>query len=198
MRSIKMLSFAAFAAMALIAAPSAMAGSTALCKANQTPCVGGNLIAQIHAVAVNPEFKQSAGGDVTCEKSLLKASVLTLGSPQIAHIEELTWTNCEQEEEPCEVINLTAGLISFLKENPNLASAKFSGDKFLIQCDSSMIDCIFGGEPVFHGLGSDLPANAGLITAAEIELPKIGGFLCAFKNKYVAKYEFLEDVFFTT
>lgn len=198
MRLIKTFGLAVAAAAALIAVPSAFAGTTSLCRGNEEPCAGMKQYAAIHAIALNPEFNTSAGA-ITCEKALLTASLLALGSPQIGHIQELTWTNCEEGlEEPCEVISLQVGLIDFLKTAAALATAKFLGQKFLIQCEESLIHCIFGGEPVFHGLGAALPGHAGLISASEVELPKIGGFLCPVTNKYNAKYEFLEDVYIST
>jgi hypothetical protein len=199
MRYIKVFCLAVVVVAALTTAPTAMAtGSTSLCRGNEEPCPAMKQYAAIHAIALNPVIKTSVN-EITCEKSLLSATLLALGTPQIGHIQELTWTNCEEgEEEPCEVISLAVGLIDFLKIAAALATARLLNTQYLIECEETPFDCIYGGEPVFHALGAALPGHAGLISANELTMPKVGGFLCPVNNKYTANYEFLEDVFIST
>jgi hypothetical protein len=54
-KPIKMLGLAAFAAlmaMALLGASSAMAESTQLCKADESPCAAGNVVSHVHELTL--------------------------------------------------------------------------------------------------------------------------------------------------
>jgi hypothetical protein len=199
-KMIKLFAVAASVAVALIIAPAAMAGSTSLCRTNEEPCAAMKQYAAIHLIATNPVIETSFGFNVTCTSSLLSASLLALGSPQVGHISEMKWTGCVDSAEggECEVITTEVGLIEFLKTAANLATAKFKKTNILVQCELVPIHCIYGGEPVLHGLSAELPAHAGLISAAGLTLAKVGGFFCPVTTKYNAKYEYLEDVYIST
>jgi hypothetical protein len=212
-RFIKMLGLAAItavAAMAFVGVSSAMAeGSTALCKSNEggaATCVAGNLVTSMHAVSVGePELKSNLGTTIKCLESLSEGTVLGLGNPQIAHLTSLTFTHCYNSTGLCEVETLLTGLFEILRLGSNLADVKSVGNVVLVKCPlpfGGTFHCAYGGEPVLHGLGAELPSTAGKLTASELVLTRdathsLGGFTgCPSESKWTTTYEVLgQDVY---
>jgi hypothetical protein len=172
MRLIKAFGLAAAVAtvaMALVGVSSATAGNTAICKTNEgglLTCSLTNQWKKIHAVATNPVIL-SAEGNLTCSSSLLEFSLLSLGAPQVGHLEKLTWEKCVYAGFNCTITTIAPGLILFLKTAANLGVAQYHDMKLLIECGfAPFLDCVYEGLPSFHLLGASpfggSPSNGGI------------------------------------
>jgi hypothetical protein len=136
---------AAVAAMAFLGAGTATAtNSTHLCKKPaqaDLKCPTGEAATEVHGIATEPLLDSSAV-NVKCESSLAKATLGVLGSPQIALITDLTWTNCKTHGGTnCTVTTLLKGLLKILKLSSSdahvtgvPADANHTGTTVLVEC----------------------------------------------------------------
>jgi hypothetical protein len=102
MKHLKLIGFAAIAAMALTAVLGAgsasAAGGTTLCKTNETPCAATNHYAigqEIVATSTNPRLTSNLG-EVTCNNSEVKGKTTSTGSNKTSvsgEITSLSFTN---------------------------------------------------------------------------------------------------------
>jgi hypothetical protein len=197
---VKMLGLAAIAAaavMAFVGASSAMAESTWLCKNNlgKTLTECSEPVTELHGVATNLTLLSSLV-EVLCEGSLSKATVLGLGTPQVAHLTELTWTGCKTSGgSACEVKTLKLGLFDILKLSLTDAHVTSLGTEVNVHC-GFFINCTYGGEPVLLALPAELPKTAGLLHANKLKLTSVGGGFCPEESFWDALYENLTDVYF--
>jgi hypothetical protein len=162
------------AATAFIGVSAAAAGNTALCKSNEAgalTCADVNKAISIHAVATDLVFLSAV--NILCGSSLLQATVLPLGAPQVAHITSLTWNDCLLGATTCIVTVLKLGLILLLKTAANLGDALFHDTEWRVQC-GIFVNCEYGGLFVLHLLGSsafgDGPSGNGGTRGTKTEL----------------------------
>jgi hypothetical protein len=205
MRSIRpfgILTVAAVAAMALVGASSAAATqSTALCNVNESPCAAANGTTSVHLIATNPLLHTSSI-DLKCESSLLKASILALGNPQVLHLEELTWIGCKSHGgTSCNVSTVLKGLINILKLSSTDAHWKFIGGNtvWLVEC-GAFIHCSYGGEPTYLLLSAELPTHTGTLHANTTVTASNDhdSFFCPSTSTWLALYESLSDVWISS
>jgi hypothetical protein len=173
MKYLKPLGLAAVAAItatALVGASSAFATqSTALCnEASATlACPAGKLTTAIHAEATN-QLWHSSIVNFLCDSSLLKASILGLGTAptaQVVHLEELTWAGCHTHGgNSCSVKTLLKGLFTILKLSTKDAHVTYDGGTVVqLQC-GAFINCSYGGKQVL--LAEDSTGSAGAVLKA--------------------------------
>ena len=202
MRLIKSFAFAlttAVVTLSLVATVAVAKEPTALCKSNEggaLTCKAGNLTTEIHALAISPLLHTNVT-DVLCESSLAKAEVLSPAKPQVVHLKELIWTNCHRHSgSGCTVKTLLLGLLNVLKTAANLAEVTSEGTVVRVQC-GFFIDCAYGGKPVLHGQGANLPTHAGQLKASVAieEEPNHSSGICPEMSTWLATYEALEDVY---
>jgi hypothetical protein len=187
MRFIKIFSLTAvmaLAAMALVGASSALAEPTALCTVNESPCTH-IYTGHIEGKALNPELAGKffgIKGTFTCEHSFILGNALGLGSPQVTHFESISFLgNCHLlaplTNVACTAIESKAlGLVDLLKTAANLGVATFLNTTIFMHC-GSLLECVLGGEPQFHALGSEGTGLASLTAAAAV-VKNISGANC--------------------
>jgi hypothetical protein len=205
---------AAVAAMAFIGAGTASAEpwSTQLC--NNTPAAStlacDSATTEIHAVATNP-LLETSGPDVLCHSSLAKATVLALGTApagQIAHLTELTWTNCHRHGQTlgeCTVSTKLLGLLSILKLS--LTDAHATGvaanpTVVLVEC-GAFIHCSYESKTTTTLLGlptalngtekGTLHANTTVEKSSDADHKSL---FCPTTSTWTALYASLTDVHF--
>lgn len=187
---------AAMAAMAFVGASSASANqSTALCKEASAllACPAAQLVTSLHGVAENPLLHSSLV-NVLCASSLVKASVLGLGKPQVAHLQELTWTGCHTHGGTgCTVSTLLTGLFNVLKLSTTDAHATSTGGTVvLVEC-GAFIHCSYGGTPTLLAEGS--PAVLKASTTVKRDETGHASFFCPETSTWLALYKNLTNVF---
>ncbi len=199
MKSIKILSLPAVAAavaMAFVGASSAMAGNTALCKADQNPCAKANLVTHLHALtaAGNKAVILNNILNVECDLLYLSSSVGKLGAPQVIQ-GNFTYSNCEGACEVEEVSETsTFKLLRTCHETANLA---LTGEMF-VNCAFGL-ECILASEEM-RGLakGALLPFTGEEEIFEQDELIPVGGFFCPEEAKLDFLILSLDSVYIST
>lgn len=186
---------AAVAAMAFIGASSASATqSTQICNepSGTLACPAGKATTTLHGVATEPLLHSSLV-NVKCESSLVKASLLALGNPQVAHLEELTWTGCKTHGGAnCTVTTLLKGLFNILKLSTTDAHAKSTGGTVvLVEC-GIFIHCSYGGEPTLLAEGSPADLKANTVVTSAVGHPS---FFCPETSTWLALYKSLTNIY---
>ncbi len=187
----------AMAAMPFAGASEALAEHTALCSSEEEgklTCAAGNRIAGFHAVALDPEFLTTIG-TVLCTSSLMQATVLGLGSPQIGHLSELTWAGCLLKEKlACTVTSVLLGELLILKTHPNLGELEYHGTEFRINC-GAFFNCIYGRLFTQHIEGDQPPPGGGTgISANELKLESVEELGCP-EVAWDTSYQFLTPTY---
>jgi hypothetical protein len=181
-KAIKMIGLAALTAlmaMAFVGASSAMAETTALCKADESPCAAGNLVTSVHEVSVGKEKYLTSFGTTECNVLFSSTSVGALSAPQIL-FGSFTYTNCTLGGSSCTFTEESGPAeIKVLKEGHETAKVTY---EFLIhqKCGPS-IDCSYNGVGLIGtAKGPLLSTQAnGEVSLQEQALAKeTGGFLC--------------------
>lgn len=200
MKSVKMLSLTAIAAviaMALLAASTASATSTALCTSDALLVCDSNHIytGHVEGLAVNPELLSNLA-TVTCEHSVVLGNALGLasgsdGKSQLTHLELIHFTGKCQTDlgVSCKVSTVALGLLDLLKTGVNTGTVTSLGSKVRVLC-LGVIDCTFGGEPKGSAVGATLPLSSGslgTITMSQAALT-MSGVLCPENALWDAKY----------
>jgi hypothetical protein len=171
-KSFSLLAAIAVVTMALLGSSTAMGETTALCKADESPC--GSPVSHVHYTSKDmritiPEMNYQC--DV-----LLLADVSELGTPQLLE-GKFTYTNCNQS---CsrEEVNGPASL-SLLKTGHE--SGEFSGEGEIHSFCVGFLDCTYSFENLIgKAKGPLLSSQAnGEISYEEVLLTKVSGFLCA-------------------
>jgi len=183
MKTIKMTDFVApvaLVAMIFAGTSTAMAESTALCKADETSCASGNKISHVHEVTLSGNKAKLLTGvnanivthvhETTLPGSKatllsgiveVKCDVLLLGDVENAYsslgtslLGNFTYTNCVRENgKSCEVKETSSGLtIKVVKPAHELATVTGSGE-VNVHC-GVLINCTYDGEGLQgHALG---------------------------------------------
>jgi hypothetical protein len=198
----------AVAAMAVIGVSSAMATNTVLCEENVLVCPAGKKLEHVHieGLALNPELSGKffgITGTIKCEHSVFLGKALLLAAPLVVHIELIDFTgNCHILgpfiNEPCAEFKSEAlGLLDVLKTAPNLGQATSLGTTIKMHC-GGLINCVLGGEPAFHALGSEgalSSSSLGSLTSPTggAVVSNISGSVCpeGGSSRWTAKYSIL-------
>lgn len=155
----------AMVAMAFIGSSSASATyATVICneESSSLECPVEKRTTTIHAVASEPLLHTSTV-DIKCTSSLLKASVLELGNPQVMHLEELTWAGCKTHGGTnCEKKTVLLGLFNILKLSTSDAHVTSTGGTVVLVKCGSFIHCHYGGKFTLLALSANGPAVATL------------------------------------
>jgi hypothetical protein len=184
-------------AIGLISVSSASATqSTGLCNEHLIGlgCPTAQLTTSIHATASEPLIHTSTV-NVKCSSSLLKVSVLGLGNPQVAHLEELTWTGCKTHGGTnCTLSTVLKGLFNILKLSTTDAHVKSTGGTVTLVVCGVFIHCSYGGEPAWLASGSPavLHVNSAL---TESEDPDHESAICPSTSTLLALYASLANAY---
>jgi hypothetical protein len=192
-RPIKMFGLTAIAvvaAMAFIGVSSASATlSTQICTVPDTAnlkCL--TAATTVHGIATEPLLDSSLV-NVKCESSLAKASLLGLGNPQVAHIEDLTWTGCKTHGGTnCTVTTNLKGLLLILKLSLSDAHVESHGTTVTVKC-GELINCSYGNLPVLLALSTTETAAATLHASTTVTRDTAhSGAFCPSSSTWLALY----------
>lgn len=184
-KSFSLLAAVAVIAMALFGPSTAIGETTALCKADESPCSSSSLVSHVHYVAKDLEVLTSAM-NYKCE-ALFLGTVNELGAPQVME-GEFTYTSCNQGCERKEVNGPSVfHLLKTGHESAELIGTEGSG---IFSFCAGFIECVYSFEEL-TGLakGPLLSTESnGEITYVEQELQHTSGFLCPEIAKLDAKF----------
>jgi hypothetical protein len=194
MQHVKWLGIAVLAAvvtMALVGAPSASAAQPVLCKVEEAPCAPANRweMRPFEAKAEPLKLLLGALGEVVCKSSTVKGELGEFGAPQKVTLSSLVFAECKLGTSACAFNVLSLGKLDLLRTNLNSGEATFLGTEVLVQC-GSFIHCVYGGEPKLALAGKN-GAEAAKLTANQVVLPVVSGFLCPTETKLDATYTIL-------
>lgn len=166
---------AAVTAMAAIGVSAASAETTALCKANETPCSEKNTFpaeTKILLSFVEGIFETSLG-NITCTEAHGEGKTVNkLGSPLEIKIESASVEACGS----CSVTISSLGTLLVSKTAANLAEVIVHGVLATAKC--AFLNCSYVGGLVtmdMSGLSGSTPA---MLNASKLAVTKEGGFLC--------------------
>jgi len=211
---------AAIAAMAVVGASSAVAGSTQLCREHpnaENKCPVGSSFELIKNGLhyVDPLALLKAVGpfgitkDILCE-ALFLGEALDLAAPLVIHGEfkygkphgtgSLPEGSCfemEKEENCGEIkeVGTLGGLLLVLREGHELA--KVTDDEFEVLTQCGGLHCVYNGVGLIgHALGPLLaPLGHSDVTYTEQEVTKVSGFLCPNNTKLTTVQKSLVPVY---
>jgi hypothetical protein len=136
---------------ALLATPTvAAAGKTALCKADESPCSGGNVIIHVHESQVG-KAKLLSEPTVECEVVLFLGDTVAGTSEPLEIKGKFTYEKCNNS---CKVTEEEGpAVVSVLREESELATVTGEG-LVKLNCFYGFINCRYTGEGLEgHGLG---------------------------------------------
>jgi len=174
MKPIKTLGLAAsvaLMAMAFASAPSAMAESTALCMADESPCSTSNSVMHLHQESVG-KAKLLSTFNVECNVLFL-GEVGVSGAPQIIK-GNFTYTNCGS----CSVEEVSgSSVLEVLKEGHEKARVVGEGE---VHVSCSGFNCYYNGENLLGVAKGPLLSGQenGEVSLTEQETHKVKGALC--------------------
>jgi hypothetical protein len=183
-KPIKMLVLAALAAlmaMAFVGASSAMAESTTLCKADETPCSAGNIVSHVHETteAGNPGLLLSSVVEIKCTVLYLGDTGSSAGAPLVI-TGKFAYSSCQTASgSSCTVTETsTNSTIKVLKTAHELGEVTGNGE-VNAHC-GFFINCTYDGEGLSgHALGPLLStATNGQVRVEEQTTHKVSGSLC--------------------
>ena len=173
---------AALMAMAFVGASTAIAGSTTLCKVDESPCSPGNQISHVHEVTIGKAKLLTNLITVECDALFLgDVSGATLNNP-LSILGNFTYTNCGS----CDVYETSAkSAIGVLRTAHELAEVAGEGRVF-VDC-GAFVECEYIGKGLKgHGLGPLLAQEGlpkGSVSISEGTTINVGGFFCPEKAK---------------
>ena len=170
---------AALMAMAFVGATSAMAESTQLCTADESPC--NNPTTLIHEESVGKAKLLTSLGTTECNVLFESTSVGAAGAPQIVK-GNFKYSNCELAGSECKATEENGPVeLEILKEGHETASVKGKGLVHLV-CGKT-IDCSYNGtglKGTAKGplLSAQTPDNGEVSLSGQETTKETGGFLC--------------------
>lgn len=175
---------------ALVGPSSAMAESTALCKADESPCASANQVKHVHYVAKGILVETSIM-NYECD-ALLLADALGLGAPQVLH-GSLVYSSCNQG---CTRTEISAGgLFKVLRTGNETAEVVGEGTEILVQCGGGL-HCVYDLEGITGQIEGPLLAGGnGKLTFARTALHKVSGLLCPKEAYLTALFTPLEALY---
>lgn len=187
------LTAVALFAMALLGSSTAMAESTALCKADESPCSAGSLVSHVHYISTDMEI---AIPEMTYQCDVLfLGDVSELGSPQFVQ-GKFTYTNCNQKCSREEVNGPST--LSFLRTGHE--TAEFAGEGEIHSLCVGFLDCTYSFENLIGAAKGPLLSSEanGEIKYTEQLLTKVSGFLCAKEAKLTATFVPLTPIYISS
>jgi hypothetical protein len=177
MLSLSML--AALMAMVLLLSSSAMAESTQLCKADESPCAAGNIVSHVHEETLTGAKLKLLTSVATIEcKGLYLGDSLSLGAPLLIH-GHFTYTECKRGTENCTFEEKsTDSLIEVLREGHETAKVTYILT-FNFHC-GFIINCTYDGEGLKGTAKGPLLASSenGEVSLNEQTIHKVSGTFC--------------------
>jgi hypothetical protein len=176
---IGLAALAALMAMAFVGASSAMAESTQLCKADESPCATESVIGHVHEETLTGAKAKLLTSVATVEcKALFLGDSLGSGAPLIIH-GHFTYTECKRGTESCSATETsTDSLIEVLKEGHETGKVTGSGS-VNVHC-GFIINCTYDGEGLVGTAKGPLLASSenGEVTITEQTTHKVSGTFC--------------------
>jgi hypothetical protein len=184
-------------AMALLGPAGAMAETTALCKADESPCKSTSLVTHVHYTSNDLEVLTSFG-NYKCD-ALYLASVALLGSPQVLQ-GEFTYSNCDkgctrEEVNPQVVLDL----LKTGHESAELIGTPGAGVKS--ECKGGFeLGCVYSFEELIGTVTGPLLATSekGEITYEEQPLVHVSGLLCPAEAYLDARFVLLSPTYISS
>lgn len=183
-KSIKMVGLAALAAlmaMAFVGVSSAMAESTALCKADESPCSAGNQVSHVHETTLTGNLATllNSVGNVTCDVLFLgDTSGGNLGTPLVLS-GNFTYTSCKRGSENCTFTEVNGpATIRVLKTAAETAA--LTGEwEWTWKC-GIFINCTYNSEGLEATVKGPLTSSEtnGSASLSEQEMNKVGPGIC--------------------
>lgn len=190
-RKIGMAALAVMTVTAITSVTAANAGTTALCEKHEQPCPAARIYqGHFEALAANPKFLTNLG-DVTCNKGLILGFALGLATPQVTHLEALTFSeDCLSEGgNACVVESTELGLLLILRTALNLGEAALDHTRVLVSCPALMMHCVFEMGTELHVTGSPNQNSLAEIHAVESPLTLPEGMFCPMEASLDALYK---------
>jgi hypothetical protein len=182
-KTIGLVALAALTATALVGVTSAMAETTVLCSADESPCAEGNVITHLHGTPVGKAKLLTSIGTVECE-GLALGDVIEQGPPLILRGTS-TFSNCELGGSKCTATEENGPAeTKALKEGHETGSVVGEGLVHLV-CGTS-INCSYNGTGLKGTIKGPLLSTQpnGEVTISEASTTKeAGGFLCPKTSK---------------
>jgi hypothetical protein len=183
-KPIKMLGLAALAAlmaMAFVGASSAMAESTALCTADESPCAAGNQVSHVHETTLSGALATllSSAGNVSCDVLFLGDTTGgNLGNP-LRITGNFTYTSCTRSGSSCTVTEVNGPVeIRVLKEGHETGKVTGEGE-VNVHC-GFFINCTYNGEGLAGTAKGPLLSSEtnGSVSLSEQTTHKVSGSFC--------------------
>jgi hypothetical protein len=186
MKAIKTIGLAALAALtatAFVGAASAMAESTVLCSADETPCAAGNVITHLHGTTVGKTKLLTSIGTVEC--NFLALGDVTGKGPPLVISGNGTYTNCVLGNSKCTVTEEN-GPTETKALKTGHETGEVTGEGLVHLVCSGFIDCSYNGVGLKGTIKGPLLSTQpnGEVTISEQTTNKeAGGFLCPKTSK---------------
>jgi hypothetical protein len=202
MKPVKMLGLAALTAllaMAFVGASSAMAESTGLCSADESPCEAGKSILHVHETTLSGSKATllNSISNVLCD-ALFLGDVEEEGNPEVIE-GNFTYTNCVDEKpNSCTATEESASsIIKVLKEGHETAKVTGEGE---VKVVCTGISCVYKGEGLIGtGKGPLLSTETnGEVSIVDQTTTKVKGLLCPATAKLDIKTTPLEATYLAT
>ena len=196
--------FAILMAMSSAGTSSASAELTALCKANEYPCPSANqftsLTLELSSGSVWSLKTVKPTMTVLCLGSVLKGTVLGMGSPQYIDRTGQTYSNCgtTSAHDNCTVTSFFEKTkFELTKTAENLGELKASQGETAVKCTvlgKTTLECTYRDKSlVLHVKGKDGTNGHDKFSAAELPFEVAGGGLCPEKSLVTTSLEQTED-----
>jgi hypothetical protein len=186
-KAIKMIGLAALTAltaMAFVGATSAMAETTALCKADETPCEAANQVASVHETSVGKAKFLTSVGTTECNVLFSGTISTTLANPLIIS-GGFTYTNCTFGGSSCTATEENGPAeIKILKEGHE--KAQVTGEYLVRQVCGTAIDCSYtatGTVGTAKGPLLSTQTNGEVTFSEQARIKETGGTLCPKTSK---------------
>jgi len=183
----------AVATMALIGVSSAMAETTALCKADESPCKEANQVTEVSFEANNNISILSpleGGYGYECNAAL-SATVSQLGETQTLTAQSLTYSSCNKG---CTRTTEMLGTFTVLKIG--VEKAEIVANEFTVKVScSGFSNCVYASEGLTGTLKGDLLTENGHITYFEAPLKLVSGVFCPKEALFDALFESTEPIY---
>ena len=186
MKAIEMIGLVALAAllaMAFAGATSAMAESTVLCKADESPCSSTNSLTHVHETSVGKAKLLTSLGTTECNVLFLgdTSEPTEVGTPLVV-TGNFTYSNCELAGSNCTATEQNGPAeLEVLREGHETAAVTGKGLVHLV-CGKT-IDCSYNGtglKGTAKGplLSAQVPDNGEVSLSGQETTKEVGGFLC--------------------
>jgi hypothetical protein len=186
-KAIKMIGLAALTAlmaMAFVGASSAMAESTSLCSADESPCASANQLGSVHETSVGKAKLLTSFGTTECDVLFSGTIATKLANPLVIS-GSFTYTNCTLGGSSCTATEESGPAeIKTLKEGHE--KGKVTGEGLVHLVCGKSIDCSYNGTGLIGTAKGPLlstQANGEVSLSEQATTKETGGFLCPKTSK---------------